>query len=380
MPFSHNLRLILSATRSVIPINLAMPSATPRNTVLLNGTNELDLNHAAQLLRTDHLVAFPTETVYGLGANALSSSATSAIFHAKSRPCDNPLIVHIASPADLQTHNLTTQVSPRAMALAKAFWPGPLTLVLPLSKDSKLAREVTAGLDTVAVRVPKHPVAAALLAKAGVPVAAPSANLSGRPSPTCAKHVMRDLEGRVDAVVDGGELWKGGGWGVESTVIHVGQHGVDILRPGVIGIEDIRQVVGKILIRNGKTTDGERVRAPGMKYRHYAPRARVEVIAEGHIEQRIAELRQEGKLVGILAGEDICESNEGNAVVAVRCGRGDVEGFARGLYRGLRAFDGEETGVGKVDVILAVPPRGTGGMEEAVMNRLMKAASGEKVG
>lgn len=373
------LRPVLAAARLGIPLSIAMPSATPKKTLLLDGTNELDLTQAAQLLRTNHLVAFPTETVYGLGANALSSSATSSIFHAKSRPCDNPLIVHIASPADLYTHSLTAPLSPQATALANAFWPGPLTLVLPLHAESKLAKEVTAGLDTVAVRVPKHPVASALLAKAGVPVAAPSANLSGRPSPTCARHVMSDLEGRVDAVVDGGELWKGGGWGVESTVVHVGEKGVEILRPGVIGIDDIRLVMEEVLVRNGEA-NGERVRAPGMKYRHYAPRARLEIVEEGDVGKRIKELREDGRLVGVLAAEGVCRSVDGEGVVTVRCGRGDVCGFARGLYRGLRAFDGEEVGIGRVDVILAVPPRfGGGGVEEAVMNRLMKAAAKEDV-
>lgn len=217
----------------------------------------------------------------------------------------------------------------------------------------------------------------ALLALAGVPVAAPSANLSGRPSPTCARHVMSDLEGRVDAVVDGGELWRGGGWGVESTVVQVGEGGVRMLRPGVIGVEDIRGVVGAV--EKGAMEAGGVARAPGMKYRHYAPNAKVEICEERKLRGRIEELRRQGAVVGVLAGADVGSNVAGEEIVVVGCGDGDLEGFARGLYRGLRAFDGEEEGVGKVDVILAVPPKGGGGVGDAVWNRLMKAAAGENV-
>lgn len=341
-----------------------MPSPTPLSTLLLDGSSELDLSTAASLLESNRLVAFPTETVYGLGANAFCASAVLRIFEAKCRPADNPLIVHISSPSQLSV--LTPPLSKLALSLIDAFWPGPLTLVLPVLPESKIAAPVLAGLDTIAVRLPKHPVALALLAKAGVPVAAPSANRSGRPSPTCAKHVVKDLDGRVEAVVDGGELWRGGGWGVESTVVEIRGEGWRLLRPGVIGRDEVRKVVGTDEMTKEAGGVG---RSPGMKYRHYAPKAKVEIVRKVELGDRVKQLEGMEQRVGVVGEKGVWERN----VVEVEWG---WAGLARGLYRGLRAFDGEEEGVGQVDVILVVVPEEEDGMKEAVEERLRKAAAG----
>lgn len=360
-----------------------MPSP-PTTPMFYNGASELDLTAAGEALRAGKLIAFPTETVYGLGADATNADAVRKIFSAKKRPQDNPLIVHLSSPHDVQTQLLTPLPLPAAAArLIAAFWPGPLTLVLPLHPQTRLAGAVTAGLRSVGLRVPKHPVAAALLARAGVPVAAPSANLSGRPSPTCAAHVMRDLGrgGVLEGVVDGGEgeLF----CGVESTVVDLsrGEEEVAVLRPGAVSAVEIEAVAG-VRVRRYVGRDygeGERVVAPGMKYRHYAPRAPLFVVKGGRLGEEIEVWRGKGEVVGVLGEKEVCERVGGvEGVRTVVCGgRGDVGSFARELYKGLRAFDGEgELSVDEVGVILAVPPKDVDdGIGEAILNRLIKAAA-----
>lgn len=235
----------------------------------------MDLQAAAACLRQGKTVAFPTETVYGLGADARSTEAVDAVFAAKGRPSDNPLIVHIAHRDQL--HELVTEVNETAEALMSAFWPGPLTLVLPV-RPGAVSPRVTAGLDTVAVRMPDHPVALPLIAAAACPVAAPSANRSGRPSPTLAAHVREDLDGRIGGIVDGGPT----GVGVESTVVQASDDGtVTILRPGGITAEQLFAVAARVatdpaLLAEGSAGDSTSPapRSPGMKYTHYAPAGR----------------------------------------------------------------------------------------------------------
>ncbi|RKO65619.1 L-threonylcarbamoyladenylate synthase [Desulfofundulus salinus] len=328
---------------------------------------------AGLILRQGGLVAFPTETVYGLGANALDALAVARIFEAKGRPQDNPLIVHVA---DRETvGRLACRVPASAGKLMDAFWPGPLTLVLPAADT--IPRQVTAGLDSVGIRMPAHPVALALIAAAGVPVAAPSANLSGRPSPTTAEHVLQDLNGRIEVILDGGPA----GVGLESTVLDLTGDVPVILRPGGITREELEKVIGEVRVDPGidgvpdrGSPAGEfRPRSPGMKYRHYAPRAPL-VLVEGEPERVAARLKglaesylSRGWRVGILAtAETAGEYKEGQVVVAGW--RKDPATIASRLFGALRRFD--ELGV---DIILAegIEPRGMG---LAVMNRLRRAA------
>lgn len=352
-------------------------------TVVWDGSNELDVGAAARSLREGGLVAFPTETVYGLGANAFDTAAVDGVYRAKGRPSDNPLIVHVPSTESLRALALVRELTPPAAALAKALWPGPLTLVLPLRSGAGLAPAVTAGLRTVAVRVPRHPVAAALLAAAGVPVAAPSANASGRPSPTSAAHVLRDLRGRIAGVVDGG-VPPPHAVGVESTVVDATDaNTLTILRPGSVGREALQRISGvPVLDANGTP---ERPRAPGMKYRHYAPSAPLRLVQRSSMRAEVDKTlcgTSGGMLIGVLADAELCAEFEGDQrVVLARCGRqGDSLSAARELYAALRSFDDlDETK--QVGVILAVRPEDArDGVALAVLNRLTKAAGGSGAG
>ena len=229
---------------------------------------EEDLEEGAAILRQGGLVAFPTETVYGLGANALDEEAAKKIYEAKGRPSDNPLIAHIAGPAELAP--LAKEIPEAARKLMEHFWPGPLTMIF--RKKEIVPYGTTGGLDTVAVRMPSDPIARKLIAMAGVPVAAPSANLSGRPSPTTADHVWQDMAGRIDMLIDGGPV----GIGLESTIVDVTGEIPMILRPGAITLEMLQEVLGRVEIDPailGPMKEGTRPKAPGMKYRHYAPKA-----------------------------------------------------------------------------------------------------------
>lgn len=342
---------------------------------------------AAAVLQGGGTVAFPTETVYGLGADARNTSAVEAVFAAKGRPSDNPLIVHIARRDDLES--LVTEVHPVASLLIDAFWPGPLTLVLPV-RPGVLSPLVTAGLDTVGVRMPDHPVALALLRAAGCPVAAPSANRSGRPSPTLAAHVMEDLAGYIGGVLDGGAA----GVGLESTVVQVQPDGtVLVLRPGGVTAEQLAAVTGTAAAgmepaakdpagaAAQAAADSPAPRAPGMKYTHYAPRGALGIV-RGSSAQRVAETaarllraaQRDGEITGLLLFEEhIALYPAVPAACVVSLGSlGSPEEAARSLYAALRRFD--EAGATYI-LAEACPVTGLGA---AIMNRLMKAA-GESV-
>lgn len=332
------------------------------------------LTEAAMILRWGGTVAFPTETVYGLGANALNPAAVAKIFAAKGRPADNPLIVHIARVDDLGM--LVREMPPEAELLMNAFWPGPLTLVLPRRRC--VPDVVTAGLDTVAVRMPAHPVALALLEKSRVPVAAPSANLSGRPSPTTGLHVLKDLAGKVDLVLDAG----GTAVGVESTVLDLTASPPVILRPGGITKEELEEVIGPVVLDPALTTEGGKEfkpRAPGMKYTHYAPKARVTVVvgltAAGlyTLSRLVQEARDRGLRVGLLLTAETARSYREQQLVPphyleVLGSKDHLEEIANRLYGALRNCDRY-----RLDLVYAegVPPQGLG---LAIMNRLTKAA------
>lgn len=300
------------------------------------------------MLRAGRLVAFPTETVYGLGADATSADAVRGIFAAKQRPADNPLIVHV--PAAEHLADVAAQVTPLAERLAAAFWPGPLTLVLDARRA--LPRETTGGLGTVAVRVPDHPVAAALLRAAGVPVAAPSANRSGRPSPTTAAHVLADLDGAIDAVVDGGRCPVG----VESTVVDARGEVPAVLREGAVTREDLETATA------GVDVGGVQAASPGTRYRHYQPSCRVELAEPGGAVAAAAALAATGARVGLVARGP---APDGVVEVARFDGAGELAAL---LYGALR--DAEAAGVDVV-VVEAVAPHGIG---RAVMDRLRRAA------
>lgn len=334
-----------------------MPLARVRDAADTDAVEE-----AARLLREGRLVVFPTETVYGLGANALDAAAVLGIFRAKGRPADNPLIVHLADVADLPL--VAREVAPLARRLAQAFWPGPLTLVLP--RAASVPDETTGGLDSVAVRVPAHPVARALIRSAGVPVAAPSANRSGRPSPTRAMDVLEDLGDIVDLVLDGGPTEVG----VESTVLSLLTDPPTLLRPGGLGVEALREVAGGVVVhesaRTGAAADAP---SPGMRYRHYAPRARLILVPAGEDPGPVAAgLRREGRRVAVVAPT---ERGLMGPDARTPGARGDADAWAARLFALLRDLDREGYEVVVVEGIIE------GGRGLAVMNRLRKAASGE---
>ncbi|NPC94457.1 threonylcarbamoyl-AMP synthase [Bacillus sp. WMMC1349] len=325
-------------------------------------TNCPQLTEAAQMLQNNEVVSFPTETVYGLGANAKNTDAVTKIYQAKGRPSDNPLIVHIADVEQLK--EFADMSSAQVGILIEHFWPGPLTLVLPC-KPGVLSTRVTAGLDTVAVRMPAHPVALELIKRAAIPVAAPSANLSGKPSPTRAEHVVHDLNGRIAGIVDGGPT----GVGIESTVISCTGDVPVILRPGGVTTEQLEDVIGQVRIDKGIANEHVAPLSPGMKYTHYAPEAPLAIVKGNreNIQRLIEQYQKDGRKVGILTTEEYADAYKADAVWA--CGRRDhLETVAAGLYNSLRSLDEK-----KLDFIFAesYPEVGVG---HAVMNRLLKAA------
>ncbi|NBD26796.1 L-threonylcarbamoyladenylate synthase [Paenibacillus glycinis] len=337
------------------------------------------LRAAAELLKAGGTVAFPTETVYGLGADARSTPAVERIFEAKGRPSDNPLIVHIADRAELAS--LTLPLEPAgAGALAERlmdrFWPGPLTFVLP-AKPGAVSPRVTAGLETVAVRMPAHPVALALIAQSGCPLAAPSANRSGRPSPTLASHVQGDLDGRIDGIVDGGAA----GVGLESTVIEVVDGGtVRILRPGGVTAEALREAGAAVVYDAVAAPDGaadagavQAPRSPGMKYAHYAPQGQMQLVqgdpaaVTAWIGSSVREARAAGERTGVLAFAEHAAGYDADCVL-VMGSLARLDTAAHGLYAALREFDAR--GVQRIWAETC-PEQGIG---HALMNRLAKAA------
>ena len=316
-----------------------------------------DLEEAARLLLEGRLVAFPTETVYGLGANAMDEAAVKSIYAAKGRPSDNPLIVHIAHRS--QVADFAREVPAEAKVLMDHFWGGPLTIIL--KKKPGVPDVVTAGLDSVALRLPSHPVANCLLRLCGAGIAAPSANLSGKPSPTAAKHVMQDLDGRVDMVIDGGRA----DFGIESTVIDLSGQKPQILRPGAVTLEQVQELLPSACYGGG----GEGVpKSPGMKYTHYAPNAKVVMVGDMAALGPVLE-KETGK-TGLLAFDGAASGLKADVVLSA--GRDNADYAARLFYL-LREFD--ERGV---DVIYAQKPA-AGGIGYGVQNRLSKSAGGREI-
>lgn len=321
------------------------------------------LREAANLLIQGECVGFPTETVYGLGANALDTQAVEKIFAAKGRPQDNPLIVHIHHLKQLD--HLVASYSPEARILMDTFWPGPLTLVLP--KTDQVPTVTTGGLDTVAVRMPDHKLALELLSLTNLPVAAPSANLSGKPSPTTAQHVWEDLQGRIPAIVDGGPT----GWGVESTVVDCTVTPCRLLRPGGITREEIEKHIPIVVDPGVFQTEVENPRSPGMKYRHYSPEAKVIVVVGERIHSKIQELiaqyTSSGSKVGVMAFQD-SDFDYPDVSILSMGPRNKLREAASKIYGLLRQAD--QLGL---DIVLVEGFLETD-LGMAVMNRLKKAA------
>ena len=326
------------------------------------------LSTAAELLASGQLVAFPTETVYGLGANALDKDAVLSIFAAKDRPADNPLIVHIWHREQLKD---ICEVSPLAEKLMDAFWPGPLTLLMP--RKATIPLEVTAGLPTVAVRMPSHPVAAELLRVCDLPIAAPSANRSGKPSPTTAQHVFTDMDGRIPLIIDGGSC----DVGLESTVLDINQPTPCILRPGGVTQAMLESVIGPVTVAGSvlrPLQKGEKALSPGMMYKHYSPDGQVSLVegAEADVVAALRELHHQAESNGHRACV-MCFSE--HVADLADCHPHDLgsqacpEEVARRLFETLRRLDDEH-----MDAIFSevVPPEGVG---LAVMNRLGRAAA-----
>lgn len=325
------------------------------------------IEKAAAVIRGGGLAAFPTETVYGLGADALRPEAARKIYTVKGRPSDNPLIVHIADFEAL--YRIAAEVPPAARRLAEAFWPGPLTMIL--RKTDAVPRETTGGLDTVAVRMPASPAALALIRESGGYIAAPSANVSGRPSPTCAEHVARDLGGRIPLILDGGPVRIG----LESTILDLSEEIPTILRPGYITGEMLAGVIGEVQTDPGLSAGDPQARpkAPGMKYRHYAPRAELIVVSgeAGKVTETINRLTAESSAAGKRAGVICSDETRGeyrSAVVKSIGSRSDEDGIARHLYAILREFDDLDT------EIIYSESFSTPRIGQAIMNRLLKAA------
>ncbi len=333
--------------------------------------NSDDFMRAGKLLKNGSVVAIPTETVYGLAANAFDVSAVEEIFKAKGRPQDNPLIVHISDLSDISS--LSTEFPDTAVTLAEKFWPGPLTMIL--KKSDKVPAEVTAGLSTVAVRFPSHKVALAVIDAAGVPLAAPSANLSGKPSPTTAQHVMRDLSGKIPMILDGGKCEVG----LESTVIDLSGEIPTLLRPGGITLKQLRDAIGRVDINPKileEVSDDEPVASPGMKYKHYAPNAPV-VIVDGESEAFKKYVLDDmgDKKAAVLCFEEEADLFSDSEIPVITYGRlSHPEELAAELFSSLRELDDLSP-----DIIYAREPVCEDGIELAVVNRLSRAAAFSKI-
>ncbi len=321
------------------------------------GTTTEEIEEAARILADGGLVAFPTETVYGLGADALNAEAVAKVYAAKGRPSDNPMIVHISSKDDLKA--LTVEITEDMEKLAEHFWPGPMTMIV--KRRSVVPDVTTGGLDTVGVRMPSAPEALELIRRAGCPVAAPSANLSGKPSPTCSSHVIEDLSGRIDAILCGGQCQVG----IESTVIDMTGEQPMILRPGILTRENFEQVLGKTVLldptlnrRPGRGSEEKLIpKAPGMKYKHYAPKAEM-IVFEGNAEN-VRRAMEEEREARRQAGQKVC---------MLFFADGEQRNAAHDLFALLRQADQEGA-----DVILAsaLTEQGVG---FSVMNRMLKSA------
>ncbi|MCR4704520.1 MAG: threonylcarbamoyl-AMP synthase [Lachnospiraceae bacterium] len=331
--------------------------------------DEAAIERAGRILRGGGLVAFPTETVYGLGGDALQSRSSEKIYAAKGRPSDNPLIVHVCDMKDVE--RIVKKIPDTARKLADAFWPGPLTMIM--EKTDAVPKETTGGLDTVAIRMPENKIALALIRAAGGYIAAPSANTSGRPSPTLAEHVTEDMDGKVEMIIDGGAV----GIGLESTIVDLTEEEPIILRPGYITQEMLTEALRRDVEVDRTILDansGQAPKAPGMKYRHYAPKADLTVFAGDpeavteKIRACVREDKKNGRRVGIICTDETkayyMEADEVESVGK----RSDAKSIAHGLFAVLRDFDKRD-----VDVIYseAFSRKGIG---QAIMNRLLKAA------
>lgn len=333
-----------------------------------NDINDIEaLKKAGEIIREGGLVAFPTETVYGLGADALNPEASKKIYAAKGRPSDNPLIVHIAKPEDLE--QVAKNISNKARMLASKFWPGPLTMIF--EKADCVPKETTGGLDTVAVRLPLDRIARDFIEASNRYIAAPSANISGRPSPTAMEYVVEDMNGRIDMIIGGGDSVIG----LESTIIDMTVDTPMILRPGYITKEMIEECIGETAVDQTilSSESGIAPKAPGMKYRHYAPKAEL-IIVEGdsqkvvdYINKQIEENKALGRSVGIICTDETKQCFEADSIKSVGK-RQSSEDIARNLFRVLREFDNE-----KIDIIYS-ESFSKEGVGMAIMNRLRKAA------
>ena len=322
---------------------------------------------AGEILKRGGLVAFPTETVYGLGGDALNENSSRLIYAAKGRPSDNPLIVHITNMEALK--KIVTEIPPAARKLAERYWPGPLTMIF--HKSSAVPLATTGGLDTVAVRMPSHKTARAMIDAAGGYIAAPSANRSGRPSPTVARYVIEDLDGLVDMIIDGGEV----NIGLESTIIDLTGEVPTILRPGYVTQDMLTETLGLVDVDRTilDANSHQAPKAPGMKYRHYAPKGNLSIV-EGepervisYINERISALQKEGRKTGVIATDETAARYHGDDIKSVGSRR-DEEVIARHLFRILREFDDDN-----VEVMFTESFE-TAGIGQAIMNRLLKAA------
>ena len=322
---------------------------------------------AGEILKRGGLVAFPTETVYGLGGDALNENSSRLIYAAKGRPSDNPLIVHITNMEALK--KIVTEIPPAARKLAERYWPGPLTMIF--HKSSAVPLATTGGLDTVAIRMPSHKTARAMIDAAGGYIAAPSANRSGRPSPTVARYVIEDLDGLVDMIIDGGEV----NIGLESTIIDLTGEVPTILRPGYVTQDMLTETLGLVDVDRTilDANSHQAPKAPGMKYRHYAPKGNLSIV-EGepervvsYINERISALQKEGRKTGVIATDETAARYHGDDVKSVGSRR-DEEVIARHLFRILREFDDDN-----VEVMFTESFE-TAGIGQAIMNRLLKAA------
>lgn len=344
-----------------------MKTVIEKITDLMTEDDRKKIQEAGCILKEGGLVAFPTETVYGLGADALNPEASKKIYAAKGRPSDNPLIVHISNMKALE--GITADIPQKARQMAERFWPGPLTMIF--SKNAQVPLETTGGLETVAVRMPNHPIALALIDAGGGYIAAPSANTSGKPSPTLAEHVAQDMNGRIPMILDGGAV----GIGIESTIVDFSGDVPMILRPGYITPEMICEVIGEIRMDPGLATDDPAVhpKAPGMKYKHYAPKADL-ILVNGaqekvvkKINELVCEAERSGKRAGVIGTDETCALYQAGVVKSIGS-RKEEDTIARHLYGILREFDDLN-----VDMIYS-ESFSTPRIGQAIMNRMLKAA------
>ena len=334
--------------------------------------DKIALQEAGAWIRKGELVAFPTETVYGLGGDALQADSARKIYESKGRPSDNPLIIHISKWEDI--YRICREIPEEAKKLADTFWPGPLTMIL--KKQDVVPKETTGGLDTVAVRLPSHPVARAFIEAAGGYVAAPSANVSGRPSPTLAKYVLEDMEGKIPMIIDSGIV----GIGVESTIVDLTEGTPVILRPGSITREMLQEVLGEVKSDVGMLAKPEGIapKAPGMKYRHYAPKGSLTIVSGNsvdvvaYINDACAVAAAEGKRTGVLCTQETMHMYQADSIKCLGT-RTDESTVAQGLYQILRECDDEG-----LEVMFA-ESFSTQGIGQAIMNRLLKAAGYQMV-